>query len=151
MSLRLLNAFAHPSRITHCASLCCSSIPCADAHHPLAVFNFQTPQHGVAQLPNAAAYEACEKPKAITLFAPDSKEPTPYKLALKDAKYADKVLYFACPVANHCQQGQKVQVNVGAPSTARLVEARGMMMRAAAPAPGALMGGEAAEEAQEKR
>ena len=73
-----------------------------------AVFNYVQGQHGVARLPTRDAFERCDKAVATLLAAPDAK--SPYRFELRGAGAAERTLFFICPVNDHCQDGQKVQV-----------------------------------------
>jgi hypothetical protein len=95
-----------------------------------AVFNYVPGQHGVEQLPDAAAFDKCNKVVATIHAAPT--DPSPYRFVIPAAPTAGSaprgVLYFSCPVANHCAQGQKIQVHI--------VGGGGASARAPGPAPG---------------
>ncbi len=71
-----------------------------------AVLNYVKGAHNVARLLDAAAFAACDKPRA-TILADENA--TPYTLPLT----APGVLYFGCGVDEHCANGQKIQVVVG--------------------------------------
>ncbi len=72
------------------------------------MFNYVPGQQAVARLQTRAAFDRCDKAVAKLLAAPEAK--TPYRFQLRGAAAAERTLFFACPVGNHCQQGQKVEV-----------------------------------------
>jgi hypothetical protein len=104
---------------------------------PGAVFNYVPQQHGVAQLPDKAAFDKCDKAVATIRSAPS--DPPPYRYTIPASPPAGSaqrnVLYFGCPVANHCATGQKIQINIvgagGAYAPAPAPSPYGMMMAAA--------------------
>lgn len=100
------------------------------------IFNYVPRQHGVALLPTRQAFEKCNKAVAKVLAPPDAVAGAPtgppfrYTIKQADLDAPGGVLFFGCPVANHCATGQKVEV---------IVRPMGAMAPAPAPGPAASM------------
>ena len=69
-------------------------------------FSFARGAHAVVSLPDEASWTACARPAFRLLASPQD---TPFRFVVpSDA--AGKTYYFACPVADHCEEGMKVKV-----------------------------------------
>ena len=98
----------------------------------------------MAQLPNAQAFDRCDKSVATLRAGPEVRPP--YRFVVPEAPVAAAptteggVLYFGCHIANHCVQGQKIRVNV-VPAGMAFAPAPGLFgVAAAAPAPYGMAG-----------
>lgn len=113
------------------------------------MFNWQPPDaHGVARLPNRAAFERCNKKAAQVLAAPGSVAAAPgggvsYRLPVTRQALAGaprgpdaRTLFIGCPVGNHCAMGQKIEVRVVGVAPAPAPAPAAAMDMAEAPAAG---------------
>ena len=70
----------------------------------MVVFRWPPGQHAVVQLPDEAAFDACERPQFRLRAGPTD---TPFRYAVPRP---GETAYFACPIDSHCEQGQKVKI-----------------------------------------
>ena len=81
------------------------------------VFRWTQPNHDVVLMQDEAAYNACDFTNSTTLASAAGTGDTSYYLPCTPA---GSMLYVSCSVGSHCQDGQKVAVNVS--STTRAVD-----------------------------
>ena len=72
------------------------------------VFRWPRGAHGVVELPDEAAWASCTR-GAMQLRA--GPQDTPFRFVVP----RPGTFYFACPVDDHCSEGQKVKVVANAP------------------------------------